>query len=322
MMDINYHISVIIPTKNEQRSIEKCLSGIFNQSICPSEVIIVDAGSTDKTIEIAKRFPVNVMTDSYGTVGGARQIGFKAATGKLIAYTDADCVPESTWLENLARGLEEGVVAVGGGVKNMGQGTWEDSMSLALNTFLGGARSVQERVFPDRRYVKSVSGCNSMYRKSDLEKVGGFDYDLRINEDTVVNKKLLALGKILYVPDAVVCHYQNRGVRQFTKRMFTFGYGRGVNRLVDLQILPPLLALVAITFLIFYYPVFLLMFGLYLSIILAYTFSIFLETKKFVYLLSVPAVYLLEHVFYSVGFWTGSILSFNKKRHKVIPAAE
>ncbi len=119
----------------------------------------------------------------------------------------------------------------------------------------------------------------------------------------------------------VVCHYQNRGVGQFVKRMFTFGYGRGVNRLVDLQVMPPLLALVALAFIILYYPIFLLMAGVYLAMIAIFTASIFLRTKKPVHLLSVPTVYLLEHVFYAAGFWTGSILSFSKYRQKVNTAA-
>ncbi len=121
-MDTGYNITVIIPAKNEQHCIEKCLAGVFSQSLAPGEVIVVDGGSMDGTVEIAKRFPVTVLTDTNGTVGGARQTGFKAARGELIAYTDADCVPAPAWLENLARGLEDGVVAAGGSVMNMGAG--------------------------------------------------------------------------------------------------------------------------------------------------------------------------------------------------------
>jgi glycosyltransferase involved in cell wall biosynthesis len=304
-METSCRISVIIPAKNEQENIKNCLEGVFSQTIPPAEVIIVDGGSTDDTIGSAGFFDVKIMSENHGTVGGARQTGLEAATGEYIAYTDADCVPDPAWLECLVKGLGEGIVGVGGSVVNMGEGTWGESISLALNTFLGGARSVQERVYADRRFVKSISGCNCLYRKRDLERVGGYDTGLKMNEDTIINRKLLACGKILYVPDAIVRHYQNRGLRQFAGRMFSFGYGRGQNRLVDLQVLPPILAVVAIALLPLYYPVSLAMFFLYMMAVILFTAVILSKSKKWIYLGSVPATFVLEHTCYAAGFWAG-----------------
>jgi glycosyltransferase involved in cell wall biosynthesis len=303
--ETGHRISVIIPVKNEQEKIKKCLRGVFSQTVSPAEVIVVDGGSTDNTIESIGRFDVKLLSESYSTVGGARQTGLEAAAGEYIAYTDADCVPDPGWLEGLVKGLGEGIVGVGGSVVNMGNGTWEESISLALNTFLGGARSVQERVYPDRRFVLSISGCNCLYRKHDLERAGGFDTSLKVNEDTIINKKLRAYGSILYVPEAVVRHYQNRGLRQFARRMFSFGYGRGKNRLVDLQVVPPVLAAAAIALLPLYYPLSLAMLLLYMATVVLFTALVLSKSKKWIYCGSVPVAFVTEHACYAAGFWTG-----------------
>ncbi len=74
-------ISVIIPTLNSSKKIDKCLQAVFTQSIEPHEVIIVDAHSRDSTIEKATKFPVKVFLQDYGACGAARQIGLENATG-------------------------------------------------------------------------------------------------------------------------------------------------------------------------------------------------------------------------------------------------
>jgi cellulose synthase/poly-beta-1,6-N-acetylglucosamine synthase-like glycosyltransferase len=118
--------------------------------------------------------------EDHGTVGGARQVGVEHARGDYVAFTDADCIPRKDWLENLVREFDDGIVGVGGGIRNIGKGLWEESIALALDTFLGSANSVQDRVLKGKRIVRSISGCNSMYRKMDILKVGGFDVHLSI----------------------------------------------------------------------------------------------------------------------------------------------
>lgn len=61
-------ISVIIPVRNEEEKIERCLEAVFNQSYKPYEVIVVDGHSTDKTMENARKFPIKVVYEDYGTI--------------------------------------------------------------------------------------------------------------------------------------------------------------------------------------------------------------------------------------------------------------
>ena len=307
-------ISVIIPVRNEKEKIEQCLEAVFSQSYKPYEVIVVDGHSRDKTVENASKFPVRIFYEDYHTRAGACQIGVENAKGDFIAFTDADCIPERNWLENLIKEFDEGIVGVGGGIKNIGEGLWEKSVNLALETFLGSANSVQGKFFRDKRYVKSISGCNSMYRRDDILKVGGFDVDLSTTEDTELNRKLLRNGKLLYTPDAVVLHNHQRGLKEFAKRMYQYGYGRGKSRLWDLQIIPPILVLLLMVSLVFTSWIFLSMVGIYAVMLLVIGLKFVVHEGSFKYLFTVPIVYVIEHGLYAIGFWRG-LLGY--KRGKV-----
>jgi len=309
-------ISVIIPVRNEAEKIGRCLEAVFNQILKPYEVIVVDGHSTDKTVENAKKFPVKVVYEDYGTVGGARQVGVENAKGDFIAFTDADCIPEKDWLENVIKEFDDGIVGVGGGTKNIGKGLWENSIALALDSFLGSANSVQDRVFKEKRFVKSISGGNSMYRKEDLIKVGGFNVGLSINEETELNRRLTKLGKLLYTPKALILHNQNRDLRDFAKRNYLFGYGRGKNKLWDLQVIPPILGLITLLLLFASLKAFLFMIFLYAFILLCFDFKIFMKVKKAQYLVSIPIVFVIEHLFYAMGFWGGVIGSLARGGEK------
>jgi glycosyltransferase involved in cell wall biosynthesis len=300
-------IAVIIPVKNVEDKIERCLVAVFNQTLKPFEVMIVDGQSTDRTVENARKFPVRVLYENYGTVGGARQVGVENAKGEYLAFTDADCIPERNWLENLIKEFGEGVVGVGGGTKNIGKGLWGKSIALALDTFLGSANSVQDRVFKEKRFVKSISGCNSMYRKDDLFTIGGFNVRLSVNEETELNRRLTKLGKLLYTPNAIVLHNQDRSLGDFAKRNYIFGYGRGKNRLWDLHVIPPILGLITLVLLFVSLKAFLFMVSLYAFILLCFDFKIFMKAKKAQYLASIPIVFIIEHLFYAMGFWRGVI---------------
>jgi len=304
---ISPKISVVVPVRNGASKISRCLEAILDQNLKPFEIIVVDGHSTDSTVEIARKFPVIITKEDYGTVGGARQIGVEHARGDYIAFTDADCIPQKDWLENLIPEFKSGVVGVGGGIKNVGKGIWEESIALALDTFLGSANSVQDRILKDKKIVKSISGCNSIYRKKDIEAIGGFNVRLSINEDTDLNNRIQQLGIIVYTPYAIIHHHQERGLGEFVKRMKFFGYGRGVNLLWDLQVIPPILAVFILITAIITPIALLTVIAIYMAIIIVCTVILFAKAKKLGFLLSIPIVFILEHIFYTIGFWQGII---------------
>lgn len=85
-------ISVAIPTYNEEENIERCLSSVFGQDY-PSdllEVFVLDGGSTDRTVELAKQYPIIYMFNKKRDAESAKMLGFSHATGDLFFYLDAD----------------------------------------------------------------------------------------------------------------------------------------------------------------------------------------------------------------------------------------
>ncbi|MBO8852354.1 glycosyltransferase family 2 protein, partial [Staphylococcus aureus] len=79
------------PTYNEEENIRECLRTIFDQSINNYEVIVVDDGSTDKTVDIIKEFKnVKVFSENHKGAGAARNLGAKKANGDIFVFVDAD----------------------------------------------------------------------------------------------------------------------------------------------------------------------------------------------------------------------------------------
>lgn len=308
-------ISVVVPARNAETMIGRCLEAVFSQSYPPYEVILVDGRSTDRTVEIASKFPARIVHEDYGTVGGARQVGLENSEGEYVAFTDADCIPARDWLENLIKEFNEGSVGVGGGIKNVGEGVWGKSIALTADTFLGSANSVQGRVFKEKRAVKSISGCNSIYRKNDLMEIGGFNVDLSVNEETELNRRLSKKGELLYAPDAIILHDQERGLKAFAKRMYQFGCGRGHLRLWSLQCVPPMIALFLLLSLSFTPWIFVVASVSYCLVLVTNGLRIAVKENRIKYATTVPIVYLIEHSSYSIGFWQG-LLTISKGASK------
>jgi glycosyltransferase involved in cell wall biosynthesis len=95
-------LSIVIPVYNEERYLSSCLDSIAAQTVQPLEVIVVDNGSTDGSVEIAKQYPfVRVITEDKRGIVYARNAGFNAARGEIIGRIDADCVLPKTWAEHI-----------------------------------------------------------------------------------------------------------------------------------------------------------------------------------------------------------------------------
>ena len=109
-------ISVVIPVYNEERYLGACLTSLAKLDYPDSEVeiILVDNGSTDRSLDIAGGYDVKVYECPGVTVGAVRNFGASKATGKLIVFIDSDCVVKPDWLHRGLSSLGEGVDVAGG----------------------------------------------------------------------------------------------------------------------------------------------------------------------------------------------------------------
>ena len=100
------NISVVIPTFNEEKLLSKCLESLQKQTVKPFEIIVVDNNSTDTTAAIAKKMGVKVISEKNQGISFARNAGFNAAKGDIIARLDADTTALPNWIERIKKDIE------------------------------------------------------------------------------------------------------------------------------------------------------------------------------------------------------------------------
>lgn len=100
--------SIIIPMYNEERYITRCLESLTKQTYQDFEIILIDDGSTDKTIEKASTYRVKILKQKHGGPGKARNWGAQVATGDIFVFIDADMYFDIRYLEELIKPIQEG----------------------------------------------------------------------------------------------------------------------------------------------------------------------------------------------------------------------
>ena len=97
-------ISIVVPFYNAEETLSFCLEALLFQSYLPSEILLVDNNSMDGSSSTAKRFAndnsslITYLLESQQGPSYARNSGARLASGDIIAFTDADCVPDRDWL--------------------------------------------------------------------------------------------------------------------------------------------------------------------------------------------------------------------------------
>jgi len=137
-------ISVIIPAYNEEKHIENLLSDLKRQTYKNFEAIVIDDCSTDRTVEIAKKFGIKILASGKHNLSHSRNLGIKASKGDIIVNLDADFRVNKKFLEEIEKTFKDSKVE---GVKvseDLAQDTLlEHSINMVvipkLSEFLGKA---------------------------------------------------------------------------------------------------------------------------------------------------------------------------------------
>ncbi|MEW6066933.1 MAG: glycosyltransferase [Nitrospirota bacterium] len=219
--------SVIVPAYNAVNTIDACLNALIHQSIPETdyEVIVVDDGSTDKTSEIIKSFPVKYIYQKNHGPASARNHGAREAIGEIILFTDSDCVPISNWLQEMAKPFENiDVVAV--------KGAYKTSQRSLTARFAQVEFEERFEMLKKADSIDMVDTYSAAFRKKTFWEAGGFDESFPVanNEDTDLSYKLSKMGyKMVFNPNAIVYHLNHpASIKRYARLKFWRGYWRMV----------------------------------------------------------------------------------------------
>jgi len=221
--------SVVIPTKNGEEWVRECLESVYSQEgVELTEVLLVDSGSTDKTLEIARKYPVRIEEIPAEEFHHARTRNYAASltSGKYLVFLSQDAIPASRrWLEAMLRNFEDGTVGAVYGRQVPKAGSTSERHD-ALSTMYGTERVVKDASSKESlgyRYYH-FSDANAAIRREVWEATR-FPEELKVFEDLGIAKRILDGGwKIVYEPAASVMHSHNHTTGELFKRYFDIGY--------------------------------------------------------------------------------------------------
>lgn len=223
-------VDIVIPAKNESKHLAECLEALMGQSYTRKllNVYLIDNGSTDRTLDIARSYPVQVLSQTQGTLAGLRNTGIQAGTGALIGFLDAHCIPEKGWVLSMVEAfLREPLLGACQGAFDF---QYENPRVRELNRRYAEERGYglsDDGMLRDKgnAYPWMMSG-NCMVRREALEAVSGFREDLHRCEDVELSWRILFQGyQLSDNPQARVVHYDGNDGWGFYRKYFHYGMG-------------------------------------------------------------------------------------------------
>ncbi len=315
-------VSIIIPCRNEEKFIEKCLDSLALQDYPKEklEILVVDGASEDKTRDIVKesikRYPfVRLLENPKKHTPAGLNIGIKEAKGEIVARMDAHAEYEKQYISKCVQHLKEsGADNVGGAMITMSRK--DTALGRAIVAVLSHRFGVGSAIFRigtnKPTLVDTVfGGC---YKREVFDKIGYFDENLPRGQDMELNLRLRkAGGKILLVPEIKSFYYARSDLKSFWQHSFTDGvelisplkFGVVIFSWRHLVPLAFVLGLIAFLFLAIFSLKFLWLFlfflGFYLLIALYFSAKIAFAERDFRYLFFTPVVFAMLHLGYGLG---------------------
>jgi GT2 family glycosyltransferase len=219
-------VSVIVCTYNGGRTLHQCLTSLLKLDYPSYEVIVVNDGSTDDTAKIAASFPgIRVIHQPNQGLSVARNVGLRAATGSIIAYTDDDCFADRNWLTHLVYHFDRCDAVAVGGPNLTPQDGW-------LAACIAACPGQPTHVLESDQVAEHIPGCNMAFRRAGLEAINGFDAQYRkAGDDVDVCWRLQQAGYwITFAPGAFVWHHRRQNPRAYLKQQAGYGEAEALLR--------------------------------------------------------------------------------------------
>ncbi|MCK4393970.1 glycosyltransferase [Candidatus Bipolaricaulota bacterium] len=208
------HISVVIPTRQEEHYIARCLDSVLhgNYPVSKLEILVVDAMSTDGTREIVKKYmaqysQIRLLDNPRRITPVALNIGVRSAQGDVIVILGAHSYIDKDFLSESARALSEHPEAdcVGGVREAVNGSSWETAIELALQTPIASGSTQHLR---KSGFVTTV--VYGAYRREAFEKYGLFDERFIRAQDYEFNLRVARAGGKIYQDPAIRSYYHPR----------------------------------------------------------------------------------------------------------------
>ncbi|MCX8179206.1 MAG: glycosyltransferase [Candidatus Aenigmarchaeota archaeon] len=265
-------VTIFVPVKNAENTIKACIDSLLNQSYKNRKIYVIDNMSTDKTYEILKKYGKKIkLLRMEGPVPKLHNYILDTVKTEFIAYTNADCVADKNWLKNLLKGFDsEDIVATAGYCATpKGLNRFQELIGLELES--------RFKKFP--KYISRAPDMNLCVRRSIAKNVR-FDERFIWSWETDFGYRLTKIGKMKYIPEAIVYHYHRPDAKSFFKQqmknamMLPLIYWKNFDKIFGDHISTTNLA---ITLGIFYIVVFSAIISLFFDLFLyVYVVSLFL----------------------------------------------
>jgi glycosyltransferase involved in cell wall biosynthesis len=210
-------VSLVATVKDASPHAREFLTSLAAQTRMPDEVVIVDGGSTDGTLEVLRSAPGVTVIESPGSnIPTGRNVAIRAATHDAIAVTDADCVLAPDWFERIVEPLERGA-DVSMGLYRPLTGSFFEVCAAAVSI------KEREEIRPDR-YLPSARSV--AFRRDAFETAGGYPEWLSIGEDMLLNHRWRALGLRMQLAEGAVVYRRPRSdLRAYLTQFFRYAEG-------------------------------------------------------------------------------------------------
>lgn len=215
-------LSIIIPVHNAAQTIKRCLQAVQLQRLPPGascELIVVDDGSTDETAVIIETFSVTTIHHKRKRgAAAARNSGIAAAQGEIILFTDADCLPQENWVQEMIRPFADRAVI---GCK----GIYASQQTSLAARFVQIEYEDKYDLLRKQAAIDFIDTYSAAYRADILKTCGGFDEQIYYVEDQELSFRLAAEGhKMVFQPTAVVTHQHSDTLRRYLRKKVMIGY--------------------------------------------------------------------------------------------------
>ena len=186
------------------------------------EVIVVDDGSSDKTSDAVKDYPIRYFHQNNAGPASARNRGIREARGEIVLFIDSDCVPQPGWLKAMTAPFADPEID---GVK----GIYITRQRGIIARFIQLEFEERYRLLARAHFIDFIDSYSAGFKKEKLQEVGGFDenFPKADNEDVDLSYKLAAAGcKMVFQPEAVVEHTHPDTLIKYIKLKFFRAYWR------------------------------------------------------------------------------------------------